>query len=181
MTVRGQLKASLFRGSHIEILARRKDQDQELPGRTVHTRIQIADRDIRVQGDTEIGQWKAEFRRDRVIIHPHEGTRLEAPAEYLFGELEEIGDPGNRPLLRLEGILVDARMQQLLSGIVSSVENCAGAHQCHCRDDQTCRPDEAQPFEVRKNGGWNFGHGGQLDSGQRYTSPSGSMRVARTS
>ena len=105
----------------------------------------------------------------------------ETPPEHGLRKGAEIGQVRNRTCGGVERPLRAARAQEPLTLDVTPVEDSPRSHQRRRRHHETRRPDKVDPLAVREDCGVERRHGAQLVSGQRYTSPTGSTRWARTS
>ena len=81
-----------------------------------------------------------------------------------------------------KGTLYHALGEQPLTGTVAAVQDRSAAGQRGGGEHEAGWLHEAEPLEVRSDVGiWASLHGHQFVSGHRYTSPTGSVRLAWTS
>ena len=156
----------------VQVLARLALVDQQLPSGLAGTGA-----DGERWAKEVAGVWERNFELgwDGAVAGARVPPWGEAPAEHVGREGAEVRDM--RLGLRRRAVLPlhDALLQPLLPFGVPTVENRTPPDQRRSRHDEPGGPDESDPLQVGSDMG-----SGQFDSGQRYTTPTGSTRRART-
>ncbi len=136
-----------------------------MPERCAILRIKLADGEV---GPKRLARQRhLELGRHRTLDRPRVPLRREAPAKNGLREAAEVGEVFDRAFLGVEGAFHNARAQEPLPLGVTPVEDCSRTDKRRRGYDKTRRPDEADPFAMRKNFGIELGAGHQFVSGQR--------------
>ena len=171
----------LLKRRPVEVRLGRNHLHEQLPPRSALDRIAFLHREVGAKRLVVLGERDFERLGDWSLIGSGVSLGREAPAQDAPGERLEVGQAGLTLSVLREGPLLHAFRKQALAFNVPPVENRARLFERVGGHNQPGRLDEAEPFEMVPDlSGRPPTHGPQPVSGQRYTRPTGSTRVART-